>query len=77
MARKLIELQTAIVNHMPSLHDNFQTRSGDLLQLNIPPFVNFLHTMTIEDVMDQPECVQIELCEAIAEEHLIQASEKN
>ena len=27
--------------------------------------------------MDQPECVQIELCEAIADEHLILASEKN
>ena len=49
----------------------------DLLQLSIPPFVNFLHTMTIEDVMDQPECTQIELCEAIAEEHLILASEEN
>ena len=33
--------------------------------------------MTIEDVMDQREFVQIEPCEAIADEHLIQASEKN
>ena len=55
------ELQTVIVNHLSFLHDNLQTRFEDLLQLDIPPFVNFLHTMTIEDVMDQPECVQIEL----------------
>ena len=27
--------------------------------------------------MDQPECVQIELCEAISDEHLFLASEKN
>ena len=45
------ELQTVIVNHLSFLHDHFQTRLGDLLQLNIPPFVNFLHIMTIEDVM--------------------------
>ena len=66
------ELQTVIVIHLSFLHDNLQTRFVDVLQLNIPPFVNFLHTMSIEDVMDQAECVQIELCEAIADEHLIQ-----
>ena len=33
--------------------------------------------MTTEDVMDKLECVQIELCEAIAGEYLIQAFEKN
>ena len=33
--------------------------------------------MTIEDDIDQPECVQIELCEAIAVEHVIKASMKN
>ena len=27
--------------------------------------------------MDQPECIQIDLCEVIADEHLTQASEKN
>ena len=27
--------------------------------------------------MDKPECVLFELCEAIADEHLIQASEKS
>ena len=68
------ELQTVIVNHFFFLHDNFQTRFEDLLQLNIPSFVNFHHTMTIEDVMDQPEYIQFE---AIADKHLIQASEKN
>ena len=70
-------LHTVIVNHLSFLHDNFQARFGDFLQLNIPPIVNFLHAMTIEDVMGQTECVQIELCEAIAAEHLIQAYEKN
>ena len=45
--------------------------------MNIPPFVNLLHAMTIVDVMDQPESVQIELWEAIADEHLIQAYEEN
>ena len=71
------ELQTVTANHLSFLHDNLQTRFEDLLQLNIPPFVNFLHTMTIEDVMDQPESVQIELCEAIVDELFIPASEKN
>ena len=71
------DLQTVIINDLSFLQDNIQTRFEDLLQLKIPPFVNFLHTMTIEDVMDQPECVQIELCEAIADEHLVLASEKN
>ena len=70
------EIQTDIVNHLSFLH-NLETRFVDLLQLNIPPFVNFLHTMIIEGVMDQPECIQIELCEAIADKNLIQASEKN
>ena len=59
------EFQTVIVNHLSFLYDNLQTSFEDLLQLNIPPFVNLLQTMTIEDVMDQPECIQIELCEAI------------
>ena len=71
------ELQTVIVNHLSFLHDSLQTRFEDLLQLNTPPIVNFLHTMTIEDVMDQPDCVQTELSKIIADEHLIQASEKN
>ena len=71
------ELQTVIVNHLSVLHDNIQTRFEDLLQLNIPPLVNFLHAMTIEDVMNQTECVQIELWEAIADEHLMPASEKS
>lgn len=71
------ELQRMIVDHLSFLHDNFQTRFEDLLSLNVPPFVNLLHTMTMEDVMDQPECFQIELCEAIADDHMIQASEKN
>ena len=70
-------LQTVIVNHLSFLHDNFQTRFEDLLQLNIQPFVNFIHTMTIEDAMDQSECVHIELCEAIAGEHLSQAYDEN
>ena len=61
------ELQIVIVNHFSSLRDKYETRSRDLLQLNIvPPSVNFLHTMTMEHVMDHPECVQIDLCEAIA-----------
>ena len=55
------QLQTVIANHLSFLHDNFQTRFEDFLQLNIPPFVNFLYTMAIEDVMDQSEYVQIEL----------------
>ena len=71
------ELQTVIVSHLSFLHDSLQASFENLLQLNVPPFVNFLHTMTIEDVMDQSQCVQIELCEAIVDEHLIQASEKN
>ena len=37
-------------------------------------YVNFLHTMTVEDIMDHPECVLIELC--CSDEHLIKASEK-
>ena len=61
------QLQTAVINHLSFLHDNFQTRFEDLPQLNIPPVVNFHHTMTIEDVMDQPEYVHSELCEAIAD----------
>ena len=40
----------------------------------MPPFVNFLHTMRIEDVMDQTECVQME---DIADEHVIHIYEKN
>ena len=64
------------MSYLSFLYDNFQTRFVDLLQLNTP-FVNFLHTMTMVDVIDQPECVQIELCEAIADKRLIQASEKN
>ena len=71
------ELQTVIVDHLSFLHDNLQARFEDLPQLNIPPFVNFLYAMTIDDVMDQTECVQIELCDAIADKHLIQASRKN
>ena len=71
------ELQTVAVDHLSFLHDYFQARIADLLQLNILLFINFLHTMPIEDVMDQPECVQIELCEVIADEDLIQTSEKN
>ena len=70
------ELQTIIINHLSFMHDNIQAHFQDLLQLTMPPFVNFLHTMTIEDVMEQPECVQIEPCEAIADEHLIKDSEK-
>ena len=70
------ELQTVNVNHLSFLHDNFQTRFADTPKLNIRPFVKFHHTMTIEDVMDQPECVQIELYRAISDEHLIQDSEK-
>ena len=70
-------LQTVIVNDLSFLHDDFQIRFEDLLNLNIPPFVNFLHTMKIEDVMDQRKCVLIELCEAIADKHLTKASEKN
>ena len=50
-------LQTVFVNHSSYLHDDLQTCSKDLLQLNIPPVVNFHHTMTIEDVMGQSECV--------------------
>ena len=53
------------------------TRFEDLIQLNIPPFVNFHHTMTIEDVIDQPECIQVELCVAIADEHLFKTSMNN
>ena len=71
------ELQRVIVNHLSFLHDNIQARFEDLLQLSMPPFVNFLHATTIEDVMNQTECVLIELWEAIAVKHLIQASEKN
>ena len=44
--------------------------------MNIPPFVNFFYTMTMEDVKDQPEYIHIEVCETIADEHLIQAYEK-
>ena len=68
------DLQTMIVDHLSFLHDNFQTRFEDLLQLNIPPFIDFLHNMTMDDVMAQPECVQIELCEAIADDRMIEAS---
>ena len=71
------DLQTMIVDHLSFLHDNFQTRFEDLLQLNIPPFIDFLHNMTMDDAMAQPECVQIELCEAIADDRMIEASEKN
>ena len=44
------ELPTVIISHLSFLHDDLETRSEDHQQLNIPPFVNFLHTMTIEDV---------------------------
>ena len=76
MARKLTvshsqQSQTVILSYLSFLHDNIKTCFEDLLQLIIPPFVNFLHAMTIEYVMDQAECVQIELCEA--DDHLIQA----
>ena len=71
------ELQTVIINQFSFLHDNFRTRFDDLLQQSIPPFVNFHHTMTMEEIMDQPECVQNQLLEAIADEHLIHESEKN
>ena len=60
------ELQTVIVNRLSFRHDNLQTRFDDLLQLNIPPCAMEM----------QPECVQIELCDAIADVHLIKASEK-
>ena len=56
-------LQRVIVNHLSFLHDNIQTIFEDLLQMNIPLFVNFLHTMTMKDVVDQSECVQIEMCD--------------
>ena len=49
------ELQMVIVYHLSLLLDNFQARFEDLLQLNIPPSVKFLHAMSIEDVMVQPE----------------------
>ena len=71
------DIQAMIVDHLSFLYENFQTRFEDLLQLNIPPFVDQLHNMTMEDVMGQPECIQIELCEAIANERMIQASEIN
>ena len=71
------DIQAMIVDHLSFLYENFQTCFEDLLQLNIPPFVDQLHIMTMEDVMGQPECVQIELCEAIANERMIQASEIN
>ena len=71
------DIQAMIVDHLSFLYENFQTRFEDLLQLNIPPFVDQLRNMTMEDVMGQPECVQIELCEAIANERMIQASEIN
>ena len=63
------KLQTFIVNHLFFLHDNFQTRFENPMQLNIPSIVNFLHTMAIEDEMDQTEFIQIKLCSAIAYEN--------
>jgi len=71
------DIQAMIVDHLSFLYENFQTRVEDLLQLNIPPFIDQLHNMTMEDVMGQPECVQIEPCEAITNERMIQASEIN
>ena len=55
------KLQTFIVSHLSFLHDNFQTRFEDLLQMSIPPFANFLHTLTMEDVIYQVLLIQINI----------------
>ena len=69
-------LIAVFVNNLSIMHDGFHTSLEDILQLNNTLIVNFLQTMIEWDVMDQPEYVHIELCEAIVEKHLIKATGK-
>ncbi|XP_014788752.1 general transcription factor II-I repeat domain-containing protein 2B-like [Octopus bimaculoides] len=71
------DLHKYIIRHLSFLHENFNIRFEDLLALNIPIFVGSLHTMTMNDILIQPECVQMALCEATVNDNLRKSSENN
>ena len=66
------EKGTIICNHSVFLHDNFNVRFHDLLQLNIPIFGDRIGNMYMQAVSYQAENLQMELCAVLGNDRFLQ-----
>lgn len=71
------DIQTLVIQHLSFLHENFDFRFRDLLQLSVPPFVDAIYEMNMDNVMKQPQHLQMELCEVLADDRMLEMAKNN
>lgn len=70
-------LQKTIEHHLEFLYENFELRFNDLLELTIPKFVDQIHNMTVNDVANEKQELQMELCDIMADVRMKESAKVN